>query len=49
MPLIYRIHPAVGVARVGDSPDDFFVGPEAPGVRPSLARPDGPAGPADTY
>jgi len=49
MPLIYRIHPAVGVARVGDSPDEFFVGPEAPGVRPSLARPDGPAGAADTY
>src|SRR4029077_7805776 len=31
------------------SPDDFFVGPEAPGVRPSLARPGGPAGPTDTY
>ncbi|HYO60890.1 MAG TPA: LodA/GoxA family CTQ-dependent oxidase [Actinomycetota bacterium] len=23
-----RIHPAIGVARVGDSPDEFFVGPE---------------------
>jgi hypothetical protein len=29
--LIYKIHPAIGVARVGDSPDAFFVGPEAPG------------------
>lgn len=23
-----RIHPAIGIARVGDSPDGFFVGPE---------------------
>lgn len=28
----YRIHPAIGVARVGNAdPDDFFVGPERPG------------------
>jgi hypothetical protein len=26
-----RIHPAIGVARVGDS-DQFFIGPESPGV-----------------
>jgi hypothetical protein len=26
-----RIHPAIGVARVGDSPDEYFVGPERPG------------------
>ena len=36
----YRIHPAIGIARVGDSPDDFFVGPEAPGVLPALKKPD---------
>lgn len=36
----YRIHPAIGIARVGDSPDDFFVGPEAPGVLPTLKKPD---------
>src|SRR3954468_9656452 len=24
------IHPAVGVARVGDSPDEYFLGPEQP-------------------
>lgn len=24
------IHPAIGVARVGDSPDEFFLGPEGP-------------------
>ncbi|HYP22320.1 MAG TPA: LodA/GoxA family CTQ-dependent oxidase, partial [Actinomycetota bacterium] len=23
-----RIHPAIGIARVGDSPDEYFVGPE---------------------
>ena len=28
--LEYRIHPAVGVARVGDSETHFFVGPERP-------------------
>ena len=25
-----RIHPALGVARVGNSPTDFFIGPERP-------------------
>jgi hypothetical protein len=38
----YRIHPAIGIARVGDSPDDYFIGPEAPGVLPSLNKPDMP-------
>lgn len=28
MPTTYKIHPAIGVARVGDSPDEFFIGPE---------------------
>jgi hypothetical protein len=41
MPVTYRIHPAIGIARVGDSPDDFFIGPEAPGVAPVLNKPDG--------
>lgn len=27
-----KIHPAIGVARVGDSPDGDFVGPERPGA-----------------
>lgn len=43
MPLAYRIHPAIGVARVGDSLDDFFIGPEAPGIPPTLTKPDAPA------
>jgi hypothetical protein len=29
---VYRIHPSVGVARIGDSPDAYFLGAEAPGV-----------------
>jgi len=30
----YVIHPGVGIARVGNAPDEYFVGPEAPGVSP---------------
>lgn len=32
------IHPGIGVARLGNSPDGFFIGPEAPGTP---ASPDG--------
>ena len=49
MPRTYRIHPAIGIARVGDSPDDYFIGPEAPGVPPSLHKPDAPPSPNGTY
>jgi L-Lysine epsilon oxidase N-terminal len=49
VPIIYRIHPAIGIARVGDSPDEYFVGPEAPGVPPSLNRPDFPHDPNAGY
>jgi len=31
---IYKIHPALGIARVGDSADGWFIGPEHPGVPP---------------
>ena len=27
-----RIHPAIGIARLGNSEDDGFIGPEVPGV-----------------
>ena len=27
----YRIHPGIGIARLGDSPTEYFIGPEAPG------------------
>jgi hypothetical protein len=40
MPVTYHIHPGIGIARVGDSLDDYFIGPEAPGVPPSLNKPD---------
>ena len=41
MATTYRIHPGIGIARVGDSDDEFFVGPEAPGVPAVLAQPGG--------
>ncbi|MGH8920099.1 MAG: LodA/GoxA family CTQ-dependent oxidase, partial [Actinomycetes bacterium] len=31
MGTVYKIHPAIGVARVGNHETAFFVGPEAPG------------------
>jgi hypothetical protein len=31
---IYKIHPSIGIARLGDS-RSFFIGPEIPGVRPT--------------
>lgn len=34
MAITYKIHPAIGIARVGNSPDDFFIGPELPGKQP---------------
>lgn len=29
---VYSIHPGIGIARVGDSAEAFFLGPEAPGI-----------------
>jgi hypothetical protein len=31
----YAIYPCIGVARVGNAPDDFFIGPESPGKTPT--------------
>ena len=28
----FAVHPAIGVARMGNSPTEFFIGPETPGV-----------------
>jgi len=28
--MIYKIYPSIGIARVGNSPDGFFIGPESP-------------------
>jgi hypothetical protein len=33
-----KIHPAIGIARIGNSPAGFFIGPECPGLNP---RPKG--------
>ena len=30
----YYIYPAIGIARVGNSPDQFYIGPEAPSQQP---------------
>jgi L-Lysine epsilon oxidase N-terminal/L-lysine epsilon oxidase C-terminal domain/von Willebrand factor type A domain len=35
MATVYKIHPAIGVARVGNSPDEFFIGPERIGEQPA--------------
>jgi hypothetical protein len=31
MATVYKIHPAIGIARLGNHPDAFFIGPERPG------------------
>ncbi|BCH22777.1 LodA/GoxA family CTQ-dependent oxidase [Mesorhizobium sp. L-8-3] len=33
-PSVYRIHPAIGIARLGDSPDGFCISPERPAQLP---------------
>ncbi len=38
---IYRIHPAIGIARLGNSPDSFYIGPERTGAPPIDCGPDG--------
>ncbi|MFI5954422.1 LodA/GoxA family CTQ-dependent oxidase [Cryptosporangium sp. NPDC051539] len=34
MTTVYKIHPAIGIARLGNSPDEFFLGPERIGEYP---------------
>jgi hypothetical protein len=34
MATVYKIHPAIGIARIGNSPTEFFVGPEKIGEFP---------------
>lgn len=49
MPTTYRIHPGIGIARLGNSPDAFCISPEQPAVLPTdcdsrgnpLLSPDG--------
>jgi L-Lysine epsilon oxidase N-terminal/L-lysine epsilon oxidase C-terminal domain len=47
--IIYRIHPAIGVARVGNHPDAFFIGPEAPGSSGVEIGADGTETPISRY
>jgi hypothetical protein len=35
MKAIYRIYPAIGVARIGNSETGYFLGPESPGIIPA--------------
>jgi hypothetical protein len=30
-----KIYPGIGIARIGNSPDEYFIGPEAPGHPPN--------------
>ncbi|HEY5838298.1 MAG TPA: LodA/GoxA family CTQ-dependent oxidase, partial [Pyrinomonadaceae bacterium] len=41
MPTIYRIHPGIGIARLGNSPDAFCISPEQPAVLPLDCDPRG--------
>lgn len=34
MPPVYRIHPGIGIARLGNSPDEFCITPEQPATFP---------------
>ena len=43
MPPTYRIHPAIGIARLGDSRDEFCICPEVPATRPLACDEDGNA------
>lgn len=38
---VYKVHPAIGIARVGNHPSAFFVGPETPGSPGLEIGPDG--------
>ena len=49
MAIVYKIHPAIGVARVGNHPDAFFVGPEAPGSAGVEITADGTETPIARY
>jgi hypothetical protein len=49
MGTIYKIHPAIGVARVGNSESAFFVGPESPGSAGVEIDADGVGTPLTSY
>jgi hypothetical protein len=38
---VYRIHPGIGIARLGDSPSEFYISPEKPGALPTACDSQG--------
>lgn len=46
-PSVYRIHPAVGIARLGDSPESFCISPEKPAQLPIECDANGNAAKGD--
>jgi hypothetical protein len=47
--MIFKIYPPIGIARVGNSPAKFFVGPETPGSPGTEIQPDGTEIPITRY
>ncbi|MEY2441950.1 MAG: hypothetical protein QOJ46_1376 [bacterium] len=47
MPSTYAIHPGIGIARVGDSPEEFYLSPEATGSLPIGCTVDGETTPTN--
>src|SRR5215207_6559006 len=45
----FKIHPAIGVARVGDSPDEFYLAPEQAGGMPNELNADGTEQPVTKF
>jgi len=45
----YRIYPGIGIARLGNSRDSFFLSPEIPNVGPIELRADGTVEPVKQY
>lgn len=45
----FKIHPAIGIARVGDSPDEFYLAPEQAGAMPNELKPDGTEQPVTKF
>ncbi|MEY2881280.1 MAG: hypothetical protein RLZZ15_3660, partial [Verrucomicrobiota bacterium] len=43
MPATFKIHPSIGVARLGDSPTEFYLSPDAEHTLPVQCNPDGSA------
>lgn len=41
MTAIFKIHPSIGIARLGNSPSDFYLAPETTGGLPIQCGPDG--------